>query len=247
MPGIGSDELRHFVQSFLIDVARGSFSPCDFVFELYRMKSLPRQGWLDRGIAAAAPGVAETVAEHEYRCCLLTWFLLPDSSSGDNYDKRAVIELLLVHDIAETYIGDQVTHAMKPDALERYRPEEDGAMQYVRAREALNEMHGAAVAFDRWSAFYRADESSNSRLAKDFDRLENLLQLQLHLCRDQLTSADYEAFRDSLMACLQTPLVRGLAQSLKAWVVARGPERWPVDEVAKQRLFVPRVLPVIGR
>lgn len=71
-------------------------------YELFRKTAdIPRTGWLTRGIAAP-----ESVAAHMHGCFLLAYFLLPEAAPGDGYDKKTVLQMLLLHDLGEAVTGD---------------------------------------------------------------------------------------------------------------------------------------------
>lgn len=75
----------------------GGLSP-ESIEALGRLKELPRSGWIDRGIPAE---LAESVADHSFGVALLSWLLAPDT-----LDRSRVVELALLHDLAEATVGD---------------------------------------------------------------------------------------------------------------------------------------------
>ncbi|MEJ2395999.1 MAG: HD domain-containing protein, partial [Candidatus Thiodiazotropha sp.] len=213
---IESNYLRNLVRGFLKDYEDGVFSVWDFVFSLYKLKTLQRQGWLDRGLSKYDLKSAESVADHGYLCCILAWLLLPEPGPSESYSKKTIIEMLMVHDIAEAYIGDQVTNSMSNEELQKYKLEESEAMSYLRTRDTYEEVSGAELAYLRWQEFDKDTESVNASLAKDFDRLENLVQLELY--RSNLNQDEYHKFRKSLVDQLKMPQVQRLASSLVGWI-----------------------------
>src|SRR4051794_15354555 len=72
--------------------------PPAIVEAIGRLKEIPRTGWLDRGILAEE---TESVADHSYGVALLAWLLAPDA-----LDRGRVVELALIHDLAEAVVGD---------------------------------------------------------------------------------------------------------------------------------------------
>lgn len=221
-----SIELRSFANSFLIDLDRCSFSPWDLIIDFFGLKSLPRQGWLLRGIPVFNEPVAESVAEHSYLACLIAWFLLPESLDPPNpkYSKSLVIEMLLMHDIAEAFIGDQVVVSMDEKQRSQHRERERIAMEYIRMKSSSPGIQGATRAFERWSAFEERggsdqDRDINERLAHDIDRLENLVQLWMY--RKALQPSDVDEFRADLIGRIQTPIGKKLVEQLSTWTEQR--------------------------
>ena len=64
------------------------------------MKELKRSGWLMREVK-----LPESDADHSFGVALLAMMLTPD-----NLDKQKCMELALVHDLAEIYVGDFTPH-----------------------------------------------------------------------------------------------------------------------------------------
>ncbi len=72
--------------------------PPELVDALGSLKETPRTGWLDRGIPAED---TESVADHSFGVALLAWLLAPEE-----LDRAGVVELAMVHDLAEAAGGD---------------------------------------------------------------------------------------------------------------------------------------------
>src|SRR5437588_7151447 len=79
--------------SLLADVA----TMVEFLKHAGRLKSLPRQGWLDRGIEHP-----ESVADHLYRGTLMAWLL----GEQAGLDTTKLLKLVLIHDLPEALVGD---------------------------------------------------------------------------------------------------------------------------------------------
>lgn len=69
-----------------------------------RLKRVPRQGWLDRGVS---PLETESVADHSLGVALLAWMAAVEArSAGVDLDPARVLALALIHDLPEAEIGD---------------------------------------------------------------------------------------------------------------------------------------------
>ena len=64
-----------------------------------KLKSVPRTGWLDRGIE---PLQVESVADHSFGMALLAWACaLQRRAEGAAIDPERVLKLAIMHDLAE--------------------------------------------------------------------------------------------------------------------------------------------------
>jgi 5'-deoxynucleotidase YfbR-like HD superfamily hydrolase len=190
-----------------------------------RSKITPRSGWVKRGVGNSKKEEVESVADHTHLVCLIAWFLLPDGLENDpSYDKWAILEMLLVHDIAEAFTRDHVVVEFGNEERRQYLENEAAAMQYIRMKDTYPGIFGAASAFYRWREFEERavdkGEHINALVAKDMDRLENLLQL--HLYRSRLNVEEHIAFKDGLLQMFQTDIVRGLAKDFDNWCQRQG-------------------------
>lgn len=82
-----------------------------FLRRAARLKTLPRTGWLDRGLPPAA---TESVADHAFGVALLAW-IAAQAAADPALDPDRVLKLALLHDLAEAVTGDEPPYP--PDAI----------------------------------------------------------------------------------------------------------------------------------
>ncbi|MCX2728334.1 HD domain-containing protein [Thermomicrobium sp. 4228-Ro] len=147
-----------------------------------RLKTLRRQGWVDRGVR-----VPESVADHSFRLALMAWLLAQERPGLDA--ERAAL-LALAHDVAEALAGDRTPFdaALRAGAererLFRQRPVYDPESEAKKAaaeRAALQELAATlpgSVGTELVTAWeeYEAGQTAEARFVRQLDKLETVLQ-----------------------------------------------------------------------
>ncbi|AEJ18425.1 HD domain-containing protein [Gracilinema caldarium] len=135
------------------------------------LKGLYRQGWLKRGVPENR---AESVADHSFGTALLALLLAEQLKASPEFlglNSHRCIEMALVHELGEVYVGD-ITPV---DGVSREE-------KYVREREAFIKVVEGLPNRDRlielWEDF-EAGRSSEARFVRQLDRLEMGLQAAL--------------------------------------------------------------------
>jgi putative hydrolases of HD superfamily len=138
-----------------------------FMQEAGKLKVMPRTGWLLRGIKHP-----ESIAEHCYRTTLLA-MVLSDLliEHGIDLDSARVMKIALLHDIAESQVGDIPHPAMRyiPDEVKENA--ERGAMEDIFASFGALGKHYVAL----WEE-YELAQTLESQVVKIADKLELLIQ-----------------------------------------------------------------------
>lgn len=122
--------------------------------EALGLKDVIRAGWIRAGVQNP-----ESVAAHSWGMALLATQLCPEE-----LNLKRVLELCILHDIAEVHVGDITPHD-NVDAEEKYR----------RESEAIQQMGiNAADAFEE----YEAQQTPESRFVRHLDKLDMALQAE---------------------------------------------------------------------
>ncbi|MBI4862153.1 MAG: HD domain-containing protein [Candidatus Riflebacteria bacterium] len=168
-----------------------------------RMKSVKRTGWLRRNLADV-----ESLADHSFGAFLLALLYLP-ARNGHRFSKRKVMDMLLVHDLAEVFTGDIPTP-------EKRAADAEAEAVWFRFIGRLGQREG--VADLRWvERLWREFEEGTSidaRIARDLDRLDNLVQLHVYRRRGDVIR-DFEAWRARLHKVVRTPEGRRIRDLLE--------------------------------
>ena len=167
---------------------------------LQRLKQVPRQGWLDRGVSSLE---TESVADHSLGVALLAWMAAIEArADGADLDPTRVLMLALVHDLPEAEIGDWTPYAADEvtahddsgdraaflNARQVRSPERTAAKRAAEqaAIDRLVAVLGSAAATtlaDLWREL-AAGVSPEARFVKQADRLETFLQSHAYAASD---------------------------------------------------------------
>lgn len=134
---------------------------------LHKLSSLKRTGWVDYGVPNP-----ETVMCHMYDAWILGTIFLPVESQYEGYDKRRILDMLLIHDLAESVTGDIVTPLKDNDP--RYDMEEESAMKSILS--SISYDSSLESLWDEWVG----QATINAMVAKDIDILQSIVQFCLY-------------------------------------------------------------------
>lgn len=137
------------------------------LIELQRLKRLERTGWILRGL----PNGTESVASHSFGVCVTAMMLADEvKHRGLEVDCERVLRMALVHDWAETRIGDMPRAAAGYFGADARKSAETSAFA-----EIINGLR----AFAEYQALYKdyeERESLEARLVKAADVIDLLIQ-----------------------------------------------------------------------
>lgn len=258
------DELIDYMKMLLVDLThlnqRGA-GRWRFIFDLYYLKMEPRRGWLKRELKPTFdPSRIESVADHTYLTILLAQFLLPSHDEDHlpielmgeaKYDKNEVLAHLMFHDIAEAYTGDFIARDIEVDTHRRMIECEASAHSHLRWQNTYG-LFGTDVVFELCDSVSKspekraAKETINTILAKDLDKIENLIQAHVYLNLPDLKESirdELNSFKSSLLNEIKTEYFQNLTKELNEWAETMSPnifrERPYFDEelIAKGTVF----------
>lgn len=132
-----------------------------FFESVIHLKSVKRAGWVSKvGIANA-----ESVSDHTYSMCMMGMIL----SDIFGMDTERVTKMILIHDLAESIIGD-----FMPDKItrEKKRTEERKAMKHILCKVPSVVRSNYEKLWDE----YRSNKTPVSRFVHQLDKLEMAVQ-----------------------------------------------------------------------
>ncbi len=138
------------------------------LIELQRLKRLDRTGWTLRGL----PNGTESVAAHSFGVCVTAMMLADEiKMRGIDIDMERVLRMALMHDWAETRVGD-----MPKTATDYFGAD---ARKHAEASAFADIIETAGASSSQYKTLYHDYEQRNSieaRLVKAADVLDLLVQ-----------------------------------------------------------------------
>jgi len=148
---------------------QGSSSPVGYFHLLERLKTTKREGWRRFGINRG-----ESIADHMYRMSLMT--MLAPPSLASRLDMAKCMRMALIHDMAESLVGD-ITPVDGVPKVEKSR-REASTMDYI-TKGLLGNVDGGNVGADIRAIWQEYEDSKTleSHFVHDIDKMELLLQM----------------------------------------------------------------------
>lgn len=159
--------LKPYAAMVLKHLSDSSFRPIELFDTLYGIKALPRAGWLRRNLVDC-----ESVSDHTYGAYLLGLFFLPERFDVKEYDKPRILEMLLIHDLAEAVVGD-FPPSERSEEIERWERE---TFQEIGLLGTYTEFAQLHKVFQLWDEFDKGS-TINASVARDIDKIDNAAQI----------------------------------------------------------------------
>jgi putative hydrolase of HD superfamily len=155
------------IKEILEDQSSSSSSSVDYVLVFLQivslLKSQRRTGWVDHGIEDC-----ESISDHMYRMGIST-LLIKDAK----VDTNKCVKIALIHDIAESLVGD-ITPFDGVTKEEKHRREEDTII-YLSELVKKYDVDAGVEILEYWLD-YENIRTLEARYVKDIDKFEMLLQ-----------------------------------------------------------------------
>jgi len=153
----------------------------DFLKDTVNLKTISRQGWIDK-LSIKNP---ESVADHSYSMAMMAMII----SDLENYDSEKILKMTLLHDLAESKVGDITPEQM---TQEKKRKIENNAFN-----EIINKLpHMLKLQYAEIWKEYQSNCSKESQFVHQIDKLEMALQAKIYQ-KNGKTIQDIETFLES--------------------------------------------------
>lgn len=185
-------------------------SPIPFFHLLERLKTTKREGWRRFGING------ESISDHMYRMSIMTMFAPSELASKLNIPHCT--KMALIHDMAESLVGDITPVDKEVTKAEKARREAD-VMDYI-TETLLGKIPGGALSAQEIKRVFQEYEDNvtlEAQFVHDIDKMELLLQMVEYERAHNVDLSEFERVANRV----QLPEIKVWAQQ----VVAERPKR----------------------
>jgi len=166
----------------------------DFFKTAANLKKISRQGWIDK-LSLDTP---ESVADHSYSMAVISMVI----SDLGNYNSEKIIKMVLLHDIAESKIGDYT-----PEQLSKEKKTELENNTFNEIIKNLPDLIKSQY-LQIWKE-YQENTSPESKLVHQIDKLEMVLQANIYK-KDGHSQEKLESFFESAKIDIIDPKLKEL-------------------------------------
>ena len=137
----------------------------DFFNDASNLKNISRQGWIDK-LSIENP---ESVADHSYSMAIMAMVI----SDLENYNSEKILKMVLLHDLAESKIGDFTPGQISKEKKEKIENNAFYEMIGKLPRSIKSKYE------EIWKE-YQQQTSLESQIVHQIDRLEMALQAKMY-------------------------------------------------------------------
>lgn len=178
-----------------------------------KLKTIKRTGWVKRGVHEP-----ESVSDHMYRMALMAMAV----GGNDSARRDRLIKMALVHDLAESEVGD-IAPGDGVSKEEKFRREE-AAMHHLRD-DALSQSNFGKELYDLWLE-YDQGKTEDARLVKELDKMEMIVQADEY---ETAQGKDLEEFFESTRGVFHSHVMQDIDGALRSQRIRRKRTSSPED------------------
>lgn len=175
---IVSSKLMFYFQSVKEDLQKylrdDSFDIGPMIYNQYReLKNVKRSQWVTNDIDDP-----ESISEHTLSVWLMAMLFLPEEHPSEGYCKREILDMLLIHDMAEAVIGDKETSLSEPKKELR---EQNNVLRKLFLKGTYPEIANMTHYYNVWTGYYNG-LNTNARTARDLNLLQSVYTFCEYYC-----------------------------------------------------------------
>ena len=166
----------------------------DFFKTAINLKNISRQGWIDK-LSLKHP---ESVADHSYSMAIMGMLI----SDLENYDSEKILKMILLHDLAESKIGDYTPDEIDQD--EKVRIENNSFFEITKKLPTIIKSQ-----YDELWKEYQNHTTPESQIVHQIDKLEMALQAKTYQ-KEGIPKEKIESFLESARISITHPKLKEL-------------------------------------
>ena len=170
----------------------------DFFKTAVNLKNISRQGWVDK-LSLKHP---ESVADHSYSMAIMGMAI----SDLENYNSEKILKMILLHDLAESKIGDYTPNQISKE--NKVKIENNAYDEMISALPESIKLQYAQI----WEE-YQKHESPESKIVHQIDKLEMALQAKMYQ-KDGSSKEAVESFFKSAEEGITHPKLREILNQI---------------------------------
>ena len=137
----------------------------DFFKTVVNLKNISRQGWINK-LSLKHP---ESVSDHSYSMAIMGMVI----SDLENYNSEKILKMILLHDLAESKIGDYTPNQISKE--NKIKIENNAYDEIINTLPDAIKLQYAQI----WEE-YQKQESPESKIVHQIDKLEMALQAKMY-------------------------------------------------------------------
>lgn len=165
-------------------IENGAFDIGPLIYNRYRaLKQVKRFQWVELSIDDP-----ESVSEHSYSAWMMAMFFLPEEHHSEGYNKKEILDMLLVHDMAEAALGDQKI-SLSEDKKDL--KEQNDILKKLFLKGTYPYIANLTYYYNVWTGYYNG-VNTNARTARDINLLQSIYTFCEYYCAypDKFTRDD---------------------------------------------------------
>lgn len=151
------------------------FDVAPLIYNKYRgLKDVKRKQWEQRDIYDP-----ESVSEHSFSAWLMAMLFLPEEYNVEGYIKKEILDMILIHDMAEAELGDRGIPLNEPTSdLEG----QNYVMKKLLLKGTYPDIANLTYYYNVWTGYYNGI-NINAKVARDVNLIQTVYTFLEYYCR----------------------------------------------------------------
>lgn len=152
-----------------------SFDISPIIYNRYKnLRQVKRIQWVSKNIDDP-----ESTSEHTFNTWLMAVLFLPEEYDAEDYNKKEILDMLLIHDLAEAVLGDQKTKLIEPHKDLKVQNEE---LRKLFLKGTYPDIANLTYFYNVWTGYYNG-LNINARAARDLNLLQTVYTFCEYCCQ----------------------------------------------------------------